>query len=132
MHLPHEEHEHRNDDKDRKTRNKKLRPNALLLWALTLEGHVVVQEIIDQCLINDLGLNGLKSPTINAFPSDRQPIHFDLRHLITINEVKKTRILDFLWPSLNIEILEDGEQHGSDDEPEQQIFSHVVHIDILF
>ena len=46
LHLPHKEHEHRNNKQDREARNQQLRPNRLLLGLLTLDRHVVRQQIV--------------------------------------------------------------------------------------
>ena len=75
LHLPHEEHEHRNNEQDREASNQQLRPHRLLLGLLALDCYVMCQEVIHQLGVFDHWTDGFKAAAILALGGDSQAIN---------------------------------------------------------
>ena len=127
MHLPHEEHEHSNNEQDREARNQQLRPDRLLLGLLSLDYHVVRQQIIHQLGVFDHRANGFETAAIFALGANGQAIYNDLREPVGLHFANKRRVAHLLGAAAQIEIIENREQYRGDQQPQQQIFSHIVH-----
>jgi hypothetical protein len=126
LHLAHEEHEHGDDDQDREAGDQQLRPDALLLRLTALDLDLVRQQVVDQLGILDHGPRGLEARAVEALAVDRQAVDGDLAHLVALDFLDELRVDHALRRGLHAEVVEDGQQHRGDHQPQQQIFCHVV------
>ncbi len=131
LHLPHEKHEHRNDDQDREARDQQLRPDALLLRRLSNHVDVVVDQLVHQFRIVDRRADDFEVFARLALADDHEAVDGNLVHLILLNFGDEARIGDLLRLWSHTEIVEHRQQHRGDDQPQEQIFSHIVQWVIL-
>ena len=127
LHLAHEEHEDGNDDEDGEAGDEQLGPDALALRLVALEAHLVLEEVGDEAIVDDLRLDRLEEAAVMAFAADGQAVHLHGLHLVLGDQRQEVRVLELFRLLGDIEVLEDRQQDGGDDQPEQQVLSHVVH-----
>ncbi len=126
LHLPHEQHEHRDDDQNGKAGDQKLSPDALLLGQLASDLDVVVVKVVGQLGIgqprrpDDLELLTRLLDAANQLVADGHGADLVVTHLLD-----EFGVGEGLRLRLDVEVIEHSEQHGRDDQPEQQIFSHI-------
>ena len=67
-------------------RDQQLHPNALLLWPLALKRDLVLNHVIDQSLVDDLGLYRFKRDPIGPLAANNQPIDLHRADLVSIHQ----------------------------------------------
>ncbi len=90
LHLAHEEHEHGDDDQDREAGDQQLRPDALLLWLLAFDNHVVVDQVTDQAIVGNGRAHGLEVVAVGALAGNDVAVDghtLDLAILDLLDEV---------------------------------------------
>ena len=126
LHLAHEEHEHGNDDEDGEAGDQKLRPDALLLRLLADDLDVVVVEVVEQLGIIDVWPHDEELLAVLAMDDDLQPLELDGFHLPRTHGAQEGGVGHLLRIAADAEVVEDREQHGQDDEPQEYVLAHVV------
>ena len=126
MHLPHKEHEQRDDDKNWEGSHQQLSPEALTLRLLTDDFHVVGQQIIHQLVVGHLWADSLELGAVTTGTLNLQTINGDLTDLSVLHHFHKLRIIDLLSAGGGCEILKHHQQYGGYNQPENQIFCHIV------
>ncbi len=128
LHLPHEKHEYSDDHQNREAGNEKLGPDTLLLRLLALDQHIVVEQITDQTIILNRRANGLEGIAFAALADDHETIDrhtLDAPFLDLLEEVGIAQRLRLAGAG---EVVHHRDQDGGDDQPQNQVFCHVVQI----
>eukprot|EP00038_Savillea_parva_P002189 m.111489 g.111489 ORF g.111489 m.111489 type:complete len:439 (-) comp10753_c1_seq1:45-1361(-) len=126
LHLSHEKYEQRDNDKDGEGSHQQLGPETLTLRLLTDDFHVVGQQIIHQLVVGHLGADGLELGAVTTGTLNLQTVNGDLTDLSVLHHFHKLRIIDLLSAGGGCEILKHHQQYGGYNQPENQIFCHIV------
>src|SRR5690606_15138599 len=117
LHLPHEEHEHGNDDQNGERSHQQLGPDALALWLTTDDRHPVVDQAGHKIRIMYVGADGFKTCAILTLSFDDQPVNCHPLHLAIFHQRHKVGVAHLLGCGLRIEVVEHSQQHRRNDEP---------------
>ena len=131
LHLAHEEHEDGNDDQDRKAGDQQLGPDALTLRLLAFDNHIVIQQVTDQAAILNGWTHGLEGLPITPFAGDHEAVHGHPLYLAIIHQREEFRVVQSARFGSGTEVVHYRHQHRSDDQPQDEVFRHVVQIAIL-
>src|SRR5690606_31233130 len=128
LHLAHEEHEHRDDHQNREAGNPQLGPAALLFGLLAFDQHVVVEQIANQAVVLNRRTDRLEAFAIAALADDHVAVDGHTLDATFLDLFKELRIVERLWFARTGKIVHHSHQHGGDDQPQNQVFCHVIQI----
>src|SRR5690606_22829403 len=128
LHLAHEEHEHRDDHQDREAGHQQLGPDALLLRLRAFDQHVVVYQIPDQAIVLDRRTDGLEGFAIAALADDHVTIDGHALDTAFLDLLKELGIVERLRLGRAGEVVHHRHEDRGDDQPQDQVFCHVVQI----
>ncbi len=126
LHLPHEEHEHGNDHQNREARDQQLGPDALLFRLLALDNDVVVDQIADQAVVLDSRADGLERLAVVALTDNHEAVDRHTLDPTFLDLLDEVRVVQRLRLVRGGEIVHHRDQNGGDDQPQNQVFCHVV------
>ena len=126
LHLPHQQHEHGDDDENGEAGDEQLRPEALLLRLLAFHVDVGVEQVVEQLRVAhgwqhhaELLVVVARRQHFRALEGDRGDM--TVAHLL---DERRVGLLALLVD--DVEGVEDRHQNDTDDQPKQKIFAHVV------
>ena len=126
LHLAHEQHEHRDDDENGEARDQQLPPDARFLFFLPGDRHAVVVEVVSQLRIGHRRADHHEFLARLARTEDAGALHDHGVDVVHAHVFQEIRIADLRGIRLDVEVLEDRQQHGRDDQPKKEVFSHVI------
>src|SRR5690554_2959528 len=131
LHLAHEEHEDGDDDQDRETGDQQLGPDALTLGLLALDDHVVVQQIADQAVVLNGRPDSLEGLPVTALAGDHETVDGHPLDLAIVHQFEELGVVHRAGLGGGAEVVHHGHQHRGNDQPQDEVFRHVVQIAIL-
>ncbi|MNF57794.1 hypothetical protein D3C84_393340 [compost metagenome] len=131
LHLAHEEHEHRDDHKDREAGHQQLSPDTLLLRLLAFNHNVVVDQVADQAIVLDCRTNGLEAIAIIALAGNHITINGYALDLAILDLLDEVGIVEGLRLVRAGEVVHHRHQDCRDDQPQDQILCHIVQLTTL-
>ena len=126
LHLAHKEHENGDDHQNGETGHQKLTPKGLLLRPRPLHGDAVGDQVVHQLRIVDLGPDRFEMVSIAELAANDEAVDHHFPNSVTLDRFHKLRIEQLLGGGLRAEVVEDGQQHCGNDEPQQQVLAHIV------
>ena len=104
-----------------------MRPDGLLLGLLALDRHVVSQQIIHQLGVFYHWADGFEAAAVFALGRDRQAINQHFGQPVGLNFADKLGVAHLLSGATQVEIIENREEYRGNQQPQQQVLSHIVH-----
>ena len=131
MHLPHEEHENRNDHQNWEASHQQLRPDALLLRLPAFDHHIVVDQVTDQAVVLNRGANRLERLAVTALAGNDETVDGHALDLTFFHLLDEIRIVERLRLCRAGKVVHHRHQDSGNDQPQNQVLCHVVQFTTL-